>query len=185
MVDGRTISLTMNDFWRWSYSDLADSRNLSVMAEFIVASSIGALQIDADTSRSVRRQCSLLSPDGYRLDIKSAAYAQSWDAEHPDHVSFQIAKSMIPDYAEMPVPDTPPSRKSDACIFCVCKAMEKCDSPLDLDLWEFYVLPTSVLGETKPNKKTITLPSIMKLEPVWSDYYGIAEAIRKAVGKSA
>ena len=170
LVGGKPISITMNDYWRWAYSDLADSHNRSVMAEFIVASSIGAAHLDTDTSRSAWKQYSLLSPDGYKLEVQSAAYVQSWDTEHPDHVSFQIA---------------PLQRKSDVYIFCIYKAMEKDESPLDLDLWEFYVLPTSVLDEMKPVQKTITLPSLMKLEPVWCDYYGIGEAIQKAMEKNA
>lgn len=183
LVGGKPISITLNDYWRWAYSDLADSRNRSVMAKFIVASSIGAAH--SDTSGSARMQYSLLSPDGYRLEIQSAAYVQSRDTEHPDHVSFQIAPSMMPDSSGKPKPDTPLHRKSDAYIFCIYKAMEKDESPLDLDLWEFYVLPTSVLDEIKPVQKTITLPSLIKLEPVWCDYYGIEEAIQKAMKKNA
>lgn len=185
LVGGKPISITMNDYWRWAYSDLADSRNRSVMAEFIVASSIGAAHLDTDTSRSAWKQYSLLSPDGYKLEVQSAAYVQSWDTEHPDHISFQIAPSRMPDNTGKPKLDTPLQRKSDVYIFCIYKAMEKDESPLDLDLWEFYVLPTSVLDDTKPVQKTITLPSLMKLEPVWCDYYGIEEAIQKAMEKNA
>ena len=102
LVGGKPISITMNDYWRWAYSDLADSRNRSVMAEFIVASSIGAAHLDTDTSRSAWKQYSLLSPDGYKLEVQSAAYVQSWDTEHPDHVSFQIAPSRMPDSSGKP-----------------------------------------------------------------------------------
>lgn len=63
--------------------------------------------------------------------------------------------------------------------------MEKSESPLNLDLWEFYVLPTSVLDNMKPVQKTITLPSLMKLGPLWCDYYGIEEAVQKAMKKNA
>lgn len=91
----------------------------------------------------------------------------------------------MPDGTGKPKLDTPLQRKSDVYIFCIYKAMEKDESPLDLDLWEFYVLPTSVLDEMKPVQKTITLPSLMKLEPVWCDYYGIGEAIQKAMEKNA
>ncbi len=185
LVDSKPISLTMNDYWRWAYSDLADSRNRSVMAEFIVASSIGAAHLDTDTFRSAWKQYSLLSPGGYKLEVQSAAYVQSWDTEHPDHISFHIAPSRMPDTTGKPKLDTPLQRKSDVYIFCIYKAMEKSKSPLDLDLWEFYVLPTSVLDEMKPVQKTITLPSLMELEPLWCDYYGIEEAIQKTMGKNA
>lgn len=185
LVGSKPINLTMNDFWRWAYSDLTNSHNRSELAEFIVASSIGADHLDTDTSRSMWKQYSLLSPDGYKLEVQSAAYVQSWDTEHPDHVSFQIAPSRMPDNTGKPKLDTPLQRKADVYIFCIYKAMEKDESPLDLDLWDFYVLPTSVLDEIKPLQKTITLPSLMKLEPVWCDYYGIAEAIQKAMEKNA
>lgn len=185
LVGGKPINLTMNDYWRWAYSDLADSRNRSVMAEFIVASSIGAAHLDTDTSRAAWKQYSLLSPGGYKLEVKSAAYVQSWDTEHPDQVSFQIAPSRMPDSSGKPKLDTPLQRKSDVYVFCVYKAMKKDESPLDLDLWEFYVLPTSVLDDMKPVQKTITLPSLMNLEPVWCDYYGIEEAIQKVMEKNA
>lgn len=185
LVGGKPISFTMNDYWRWAYSDLADSRNRSVMAEFIVASSIGAAHLDTDTARSAWKQYSLLSPDGYKLEIQSAAYVQSWDTEHPNHISFYIAPSRMPDNARKPKLDTPLQRKSDVYIFCIYKAMEKSEFPLDLDLWEFYVLPTSVLDEMKPVQKTITLPSLMELEPLWCDYYGIGEAIQKTMEKNA
>lgn len=185
LVGGKPISITMNDYWRWAYSDLADSRSRSVMAEFIVASSIGAAHLDTDTSRPAWKQYSLLSPDGYRLEVQSAAYVQSWDTEHPDHVSFQIAPSRMPDNAGKPKLDTPLRRRADAYIFCIYKAMEKDESPLDLDLWEFYVLPTSVLDEMNPVQKTITLPSLMRLEPLWCDYYGIGDAMQKAMEKNA
>ncbi len=175
----------MNDYWRWAYSDLADSRNRSAMAEFIVASSIGAAHLDTDTSRTAWKQYSLLSPDGYKLEVQSAAYVQSCDTEHPDHISFQIAPSRMSDDARNPKLKTPLQRKSDVYIFCIYKAMEKDESPLDLDLWEFYTLPISVLDEMKPVQKTITLPSLMKLEPIWCDYYGIEEAIQKAMEKNA
>lgn len=185
LVGGKPISITMNDYWRWAYSDLADSINRSVLAEFIVASSIGAAHIDDNASRSALKLYDLLSPGGYKLSVKSAAYVQSDDTEHPDHISFQIAPSRILNSAGQPRLDTPFKRNSDAYVFCIYKAMEKDEYPLDLDLWEFYVLSTSALDKEKPIQKTITLPSLLKLEPVWCDYYGIGDALQKAMEKNA
>ena len=50
---------------------------------------------------------------------------------------------------------------------------------MDLDLWDFYILPTKVLNEKMPIQKTITLPGLMRLEPMWCDYYGMGGAIQK------
>lgn len=185
LVGGRQISLTVNDFWRWAYSDLADERNRSMMAEFIVASSIGASRQDDASSGQACKRRGLLSPDGYRLEVRSAAYVQSWDMEHPDHVSFSIANPMPPCRDGNAAARVHAGQDSDAYIFCLYKGMCRGDSPLDLDLWEFYVLPAAALDAAMPARKTITLPSLMKLRPVWSDYYGIWEAMLKAMGDSA
>lgn len=179
MIGGRPISITMNDYWRWAYSDLANSLNRSVLAKFIVSSSIGASRINA------LQQYDLLSSNGYKLSVRSAAYILSDDGDHPDQVSFQIAPSRTIDTSGIQRLDAPLRRSSDAYVFCLYKAMEKDESPLDLDLWEFYILSTSILEEKKPFQKTITLPSLLKLEPVWSDYYGIEEAIKKVMDKGA
>ena len=48
---------------------------------------------------------------------------------------------------------------------------------LDLDYWEFYVLPTSVLDTNIPTQKKISLSSLLKLEPVKTDYAGLGKVI--------
>ena len=50
-------------------------------------------------------------------------------------------------------------------------------SVLDLDYWDFYVLPTSVLNDKAPDQKSIALSSLLKLEPVKTDFAGLAETI--------
>jgi hypothetical protein len=57
--------------------------------------------------------------------------------------------------------------------------------PLDLDQWEFYVLPTAVLDARERSQHSITLPSLKALhgEPV--TFEGIAGAVAKAAGEEA
>lgn len=61
--------------------------------------------------------------------------------------------------------------------FCVFTARTRDVSILDLDYWDFYVLPTSVLDEKVPEQKTITLSSLLKLEPVKTDFAGLPAAV--------
>lgn len=175
--NGNTLPITMNDFWRWAYSDLTNNINRSVLAEYIVASSLGITNIPTEQTRTMWRPYDLLSKQGYKIEVKSAAYVQSWDAKHPDNISFRIAPARLPDESGDYKLDAPLQRNSDLYIFCIYKAMTKDESPLNLDLWEFYVLPTTILNEKKPTQKTITLPALMKLEPMWCDYFGIGDAI--------
>ena len=163
MVNGHKIDISITDFWRWTYSDLSNDTNRSILAKFIVASALGFTRTSTEVAATPRKPYNLLSQDGYRIEVKSTAYIQSWNPEHPDWISFRIDKI---------------ARHSDVYIFCVYKAMYKNDSPLNLDLWDFYVLPAKTLHKKKPNKNIITLPSLMLLEPMWCDYYGIGETIR-------
>lgn len=115
------------------------------------------------------------SPSGRRIEVKSAAYLQSWTKDCYSKILFDIA----PKHAWTPEEGNSPEKKrnSDLYVFCVYTALTKDKSLLDLDLWDFYVLPTSVLNEKVPVQKKIGLPSLLKLEPVKTDYAGLCSVI--------
>ena len=115
------------------------------------------------------------SPSGRRIEVKSAAYVQSWDDNYHEHIIYDIA----PKFAWTPEDGmaTVKKRNSDLYVFCLWKATSKAQSILDLNLWEFYVLSTSVLDARKPNQKTIGLESLKKLGPVITDFSGLRDAI--------
>ncbi len=168
-ANGRKLDVTMKDFWRWAYSDLSNNNQRSKLSEYIVASAINTSGIQSNYSDFASKSYDLLTEEGYKITVKSAAYLQSQDAGHPDCISYSISSDMAGLHDK---------RSTDIYIFCLYKGMAESESPLNLDLWEFYILRTSVLDEKKPTQKTITLPSLMKLEPLWCDYYGIGDAIQ-------
>ena len=180
-ANGHEIDISMSSFWQWAYSDLSNNINRSVLAEYIVATALGSVDMETEQARIMWRPYDLLSKDGYRIEVKSAAYVHSWDCKHPDHICFRIAPSRLPDETGDYKQDAPLQRNSDVYIFCLYKAISRDESPLNLDLWEFYIMPTKILNEKKPTQKTITLPSLLQLGPVWSDYYGLSEAIRNTM----
>lgn len=165
-VNGRTIdNLTLADCWTWAYSDLTDSMSRSVLAEFIIATALDVAGKAFRKPPQIRRPYNFLSKHGYRIAVDSASYTQSCDAEHPEQITFRNISAPL----------------CDVCIFCVHKALSDKTSPLDLDTWDFYVLHSSVLSENRPELKTITLPSLLQLEPLWCDYHGIEEAVRETM----
>lgn len=164
-ANGRTIdTLTLADCWTWAYSDMTDSMNRSVLAEFIVATALDVADKTIRKPLQTRRPYNFLSKDGYRIAVESASYTQSCDAEHPDQVTFRNISAP----------------HCDVCIFCIHKALSDDISPLNLDTWDFYIIPSRVLANTTEHK-TLTLPSLLQLEPLWCDYYGIEEAIRETM----
>ena len=178
-VGHHTINLTVNDFWRWSYSDLNDSICRSALAKFIVAASLEVPNLNHKLSGTLKRPYDLISKDGYRIEVKSDAYNESLDEEHPDCISFGIAPVELP--GRIKETNASSTRNSDIFVFCVYNAVAKDETPLNLDFWDFYILPTKVLNEKKPIQKTITFQSLMRLEPIWCDYYGIGDAILKVM----
>ena len=124
-VGGRDIALTVNDFWRWSFSDFSAFSIRDAFSEFLAASSLG---LTADGLARPRRARNLIwSPtggSGLRISVRTAAYVQSAEAEHPDHIIFVIPKKP----------------ECDAYLFCVFKGMTDAESPLNTDLWDFYAL---------------------------------------------
>lgn len=115
------------------------------------------------------------SPSGRRIEVKTAAYLQSWEQEHFSQILFDIA----PKRAWHPLSGYAPEakRNCDLYVFCLYTALSREKSILNLDLWEFYVLPTSVLNEKLPAQKTIGLQSLQKLHPVKAKYSELGEII--------
>lgn len=172
-LNGSSAGITIMDFWRWAYSDLLNNTHRGVMAEFLVYSSLGM----ASPSPQIRVDWlpfDVTSPSGRRIEVKSAAYLQSWTTDFPTNIQYDIAPKLAWDgksYA------TEAKRNCDLFVFCLYTALTRDISILDLEYWEFYVLPTSVLNTMIPNQKTISLSSLLKLEPVKTNYTGLGEVI--------
>lgn len=168
--------LTVKDFWIWAYSDLIDNTQRGVMAEFLVYSSFRNTLADSQM-RANWLPFDVTSPSGRRIEVKSAAYIQAWTPENIfAQIRFDIGKKLAWDNASASY-SSKAKRNCDLYVFCVFTAKTKDISPLNLDYWDFYVLPTSILNEKVPNQKGIALSSLLKLNPVKTDYAGLGDVI--------
>lgn len=82
------LDATVLDFWRWSFSDLLMNTARGVLAEFIVAK---ALDISTDGVRPEWNPFDLITEDGIRIEVKSAAYIQSWAQKDYSTIQFGTA----------------------------------------------------------------------------------------------
>jgi len=176
ILHGKDTSMTVLDYWAWSYSDLYDNTMRGVMAEFLVASSFTIVSTPIHSQmRTNWLPYDVTSTTGRRIEVKSAAYIQSWTPEDVySQIKFDIGKKLAwngSSYASKP------DRNCDLYVFCVFTALTKDVSVLNLDYWDFYVLPTSVLNEKVPEQKSIALSSLLKLKPVKTDFEGLGEII--------
>ncbi|MBD5464139.1 MAG: hypothetical protein HDR24_13985 [Lachnospiraceae bacterium] len=174
ILEGAYTGVTINDYWRWAYSDLLNNTYRGVMAEFLVFSSLYPTTIKEQV-RSDWLPCDIISPSGRRIEVKSAAYLQSWtDDDLPSKIQYDIAPKCAWDgkvYA------SEAKRNCDLYIFCLYTALTRDKPILDLDNWEFYVLAASVLNEKAPTQKTISLSSLIKLDPTKTSYANLSKII--------
>jgi hypothetical protein len=132
---GQDLEFTLHQFWQWFASDLANNVIRGVLAEYIVAHALGV----ADGLRESWAPYDLLS-EGIKIEVKSAAYLQSWFHEEYSKIEFSIGptKEYNPDTNKLA---TESKRQSDIYVFCLLSHKDKETlDPLDLDQWEFYIL---------------------------------------------
>ncbi len=114
-------------FYRWNSGNLLENRTRGAFAEWLIHQALGI-------QSEFRVEWELVDAviDGMTLEIKSAAYQQSWKQTAPSRIVFKIHQ-----------------RAADLYVFCLLTGRE----PADLSAWMFWVVATSDL----PQQQTIGL----------------------------
>jgi hypothetical protein len=179
-IGGSPLPMTVQDFWCWYVSDLVSNSTRGVLAEFIVASALGI----ADGTRNEWDAYDLQTPSGIRVEVKSAAYLQSWYHRALSPIGFSIAptKAWNRDTGTSAAASV---RQADVYVLCVLAHMDKASlDPLDLAQWDFYVIATSVLNEKVPTQGTISLSALLKLGPTKCGFEALASTVEE-IGRHA
>ncbi|MCX4676047.1 hypothetical protein OG413_12145 [Streptomyces sp. NBC_01433] len=171
-ADSETVG-RLGDFWSWACSDLANNTMRGVLAEYLVATALGA----AAGTRTEWDTVDIRTREGRRVEVKSTAYLQSWAQSRPSEVSFDIKPTSGWD-AQTGTTSPDVLRRSDVYVFCLLHHQDKQTlDPLDLDQWTFYVLPTRILDERCPTQKSIRPSSLKRLNPLETDFTGLQNAV--------
>jgi len=169
----KSLDVDLLSFWRWAASDLVSNATRGVLAEYIVGKALGL----ADGVRAEWDAFDLLTKEGLKIEVKSASYIQSWFHKNLSKITFGIqpTKGWDPSTNESAAEI---SRQADVYVFCLLahKDQETLD-PLNLDQWEFYVLPATILNAACPTQKTIGLSSLSRLGAVKAAYEEISGCV--------
>lgn len=159
-LNGKNLGMDLLSFWRWSSSDLVSNATRGVLAEFIVAN---ALDIISPPVRSEWDAYDLETDTGIKIEVKSAAYIQSWHQAKLSRISFQVQMKLAWD-ANTNRRENKARRPADVYVFALLAHQDKKTvDPLNLEQWKFYVLPTETLNKRKRSQHSITLKSLEKL----------------------
>jgi hypothetical protein len=160
IFNDRETEVKLIDFWRWSVSDLISNATRGRFAEFIVAT---ALKIDLTIIRDEWSAYDLTSPEGIKIEVKSASYIQSWFQKKFSTISFSIKPARLWDSLTNKQAATP-ARHSDVYVFCLLKHQEQTTlNPMNLDQWVFYVTSILTIANYERSDSSITLKSLQKL----------------------
>ena len=172
---GGSVELTVRDYWRWSSSNLLDNAARGVFAEFIVASALGV----AGGVRTEWDAYDLRADSGIKVEVKSAAYLQSWAQAEHSTIRFDIASHRS--WSDSAGWSETSHRPSDVYVFCLLahKSQPTVD-PLDLSQWRFFVLPTRTLDEHLAYQKTLGLAGLLELAPEEASYSKLADVVENA-----
>ncbi len=170
-------NLTVGQFWAWAYSDILSNRNRSIFAEFLVGAALGVLE-----KPRVEWDAVDLRYHGKGIEVKSAAYRQSWTHDNPSKILFRIGESLGWDAATNTFA-VERIRSADCYVFCLyseTEAIHAREHLLDVNFWQFYVLSTSDVTRHFGKQKSIALSRFkhIKLQPVgYSSLRSSVEAV--------
>jgi len=169
----RCTRLALKGFWQWSSSDLVSNATRGVLAEFLVASALGL-------NTGVRNEWDafdLKTESDLKIEVKSAAYVQSWYQRKLSNIVFNIRPTFAWDY-ETNLQAKEKMRQADAYVFCLLHHKDKDTiNSMDLSQWTFYVVSTKQLEKAWPDAKSIGLSRLTKLGPKVCGFDGLRQAI--------
>ena len=165
-------------FWQWSSSNLLDNTVRGILAEFIVAKALG---ISTHSNRQVWLPWDLETDQGVRIEVKSAAFLQSWGQKRLSIIQFLVPKRRGFDEATSQLELTA-HRQAHVYVFALLAHEDKTTvDPLNLDQWRFFVVPTRWLDDRTRSQHSITLRSLQRLagEPIL--FHELAKAVERVV----
>ena len=188
--NGKYLSNTMLDFWKWAYSDILHNMQRGTFAEFIVKCALENIGIHTNEEQASIKPYDLNGPiilssgKPARIEVKSAAFVQTWDIKHPDRANYSIAPAKMPDETGDYPYLSGRQRNNDIYVFTLYTATNRRENILDLSWWEFYILPTYFIESDKKLvlQKTISLKTVKKLCPVLS-FEQLGDAIQECCKK--
>jgi hypothetical protein len=168
-------NVTVFDFWSWAYSDILSNRNRSIFAEFLVATALGEINYPRIEWDAVD-----LRYRGKKIEVKSAAYVQSWQQNKPSNIRFDIGKK-LGWQAETNSSAIVAERNADCYVFCLFTEQNREQANiLDIEKWKFFIVQTRQLEERFSNQKSVSL-NYLKSICLETDLHKLKQTIEKVL----
>lgn len=162
-LGNQELNTKLVEFWQWSCSDLVNNALRGVMAEYIVGLALGCVDKVRQEWDAVDLKWKTDGNRAIRIEVKSAAYLQSWKQKNKSAISFDIAQTRPWD-SETNAMATDMIRSSDVYVFCLLHHKDKSSvDPMDLAQWFFFAVPTARIHAKFGTQKSISLGPLTDL----------------------
>lgn len=155
--NGNETEMTMLEYWRWHFSEIFNLQD--TIAEYIVAKALGLTHAYNSGDWTLFD----IEYRGARIEVKESSYMHAWQTdEEPKSKSrnFGITKA----YEKYKDNTSSLARQNDIYVFCLNTGnTREASNPLQLEHWEFYIVPTAVINEQCGDAKSISLSRLRKI----------------------
>lgn len=156
-LNNEPLDFSMMDFWQYKFSNIYNLQE--VIAEFIIEKALG---LDKSQNTDSWTLYDILYRN-YRIEVKETSYYHPWNEN--GKISMQrtfgitMANSNYEEDGENRY-----ERQNDIYVFCLnIGTTKETSNPMNLNNWEFYIIPTKVINDNCGNNKTISLGKVRKL----------------------
>lgn len=154
--NGQSTGYSIVDFWRFQYSNIYSLHG--EIAEFIIARALGI----SEAHNSAYWTLWDITYRNIKIEVKATAYYHLWNEGKAvsNQRMFSIAKANG-SYDPSVCGNEELCRQNDIYVFCLnTGTTQESSNPLNLNNWEFYIVPTSFLNEHCGDNKKISLGRI-------------------------
>lgn len=177
LFDQKELDFDLTDFWRFQYSNIYSLHG--EMAEFVIARTLGITEAQNSEYWTLWD----ISYRQARIEVKATAYYHLWN--EGGKISRQRTFSIAPANGSYDVAvsgNNELRRQNHLYVFCLINGETKeTANPMDLENWEFYVVPTAFLDQHCQNNKTISLGRIRSFGFQKIDYGHLKQEIDRVI----
>jgi hypothetical protein len=174
--EGTNQDFDLLSFWQWGYSDIMSNTLRGVLAEYLVAQAMGAVQ-------GIREEWApydLVDPNGVTIEITSAAYLQTWYQPRLSKITFACPKTKAWDPAKGKYEEQS-RRQAQVYVFALLAHTEQDTlDPFNLAQWRFFVMPTAVLTDRVKSQHSITLKTLLGIHGPAVSFRALKDAVGQA-----
>ncbi len=159
---GIELNMTDSEMIAWCFANMRSKDVVDLIGDYIVCCATSGFRSQRISMYRFNHSGDIVSNSGIRIRVCTASFLQADLDSGFSQINFDLDFS---------------GEDPDVYVFCLCKAIAANETYLNLDNWDFFVIPGDVMGDFIPHPDIITLESVDLLCKAKVDYFDLPRAI--------